>query len=115
VTTTRQGNKKTSDDSVPAPTRRRVSRTGTLRCDGSTVAERVPRTPRSASYDSWHLTTGYPPNCSRCRHHVNPEFIEILVNERVLVFCGRPCRLEWETEHPLHLEMGSVDKAKAAV
>lgn len=96
-----QSKKKSPD--VPAAqirTAPRVLRPGTRHRGHSTNIARVARTPEMASSSGWHLMTRNPPACSRCRHHVNPEFVEIRVDRKVWVFCSKYCRLKWDAEHP---------------
>jgi hypothetical protein len=69
------------------------------RTDDSKEKARLPKTDKSTSSDTLRLTTQSPPNCSLCRHRVNPEFIEIMVDRKVWVFCGKRCRLQWKAEH----------------
>ena len=47
----------------------------------------------------WRLTARNPPNCCCCRGPVNPEHMEILVDRKVWVLCGKRCRLQWESDH----------------
>jgi hypothetical protein len=69
------------------------------RSDDLKEMARIPKMDESTSSDTWRLTTQSPPNCSLCRRRVNPEFIEIVVDRKVWVFCGKRCRLQWKAEH----------------
>jgi len=69
------------------------------RPDDSNEMARAPKTDETSSSDTWRLTTQRPPRCSLCRHHVNPGSMEIMVDRKVWVFCGRRCRLQWRADH----------------
>jgi hypothetical protein len=101
VVTTAQRRKKGSDASaVRVGARPRVVVPAAApRPDDSKEMARVPKTDKTTFSDTWRLTTRHPPNCSRCRHYVNPEFMEIMVDRKVWVFCGKRCRLQWKAEH----------------
>ena len=60
-----------------------------------------------ASTQELLLTTNYPHMCSRCHRYVHSEFVEIRVDRKVWVFCGKPCRLKWDAEHLPVSKVGS--------
>jgi hypothetical protein len=68
------------------------------RPDDSMETARVPKADKSTFSDRWRLTARRPPSCSHCRHHVNPEFMEVMVDRKVWVFCGKRCRRQWRVE-----------------
>jgi hypothetical protein len=74
------------------------------RPDNSKEVARAPKTDETSFSDTWRLTTQRPPRCSLCHHHVNPGSMEIMVDRKVWVFCGRRCRLLWRADHLPMLE-----------
>lgn len=55
------------------------------------------------------LTTNHPHLCSGCNRYVHSEFVEIRVDRKVWVFCGKPCRQRWDEEHPSVSKVGSAE------
>ena len=41
--------------------------------------------------------TSRPPPCAECRRRVNPELMQVLVEDKTWIFCGRPCERSWVT------------------